>query len=49
MSLIHPCQLCAANPLDYLVEQQGLARNLAARPMEWVHCNYSETIKRAQA
>ena len=36
MSLIHPCQLSAANSLDYLIEQKRLARNLAARPPEWV-------------
>jgi hypothetical protein len=48
MSPIHPRQLRAANSLDYLVEQHHLARNLASRPTEWVHCNYSETIKRAQ-
>jgi hypothetical protein len=49
MSLIHPRQLPAANSLHYLVEQQRLARNLAHRPKEWLPCNYSETIKRAQA
>jgi hypothetical protein len=36
MSLIHPCQLSAANSLDYLVERQRHARNLAARSTEWM-------------
>jgi hypothetical protein len=49
MSLIHPCQLRAANSLDDLVEQQRLARNLVGRPTEWIPWNYRETIKRAQA
>jgi hypothetical protein len=49
MSLIHSPQLRAANALDNLVVQQRLARNLPARPQEWVPCNYPETIKRAQA
>jgi hypothetical protein len=49
MSLIHPRQLRAAISLDYLLEQQRLARNLAGRPAEWLPCNYPETIKRAQA
>ena len=49
MSLIHPRQLRAANSLDNLVEQQRLARNLSARPTEWVPYKYPETFKRAPA
>lgn len=48
MSLIYPCPLRTANTLDYLVERQRLARNLAARPRECVPWNHSETIERAQ-
>ena len=48
MSLIPPCQLCAANSLDYLIGQQRLARHLAGGPAERVPWNYRETIKGAK-
>jgi hypothetical protein len=38
MSLIHTCQLCGANSFDYLVELQRHARELAAKPAEWMPC-----------
>jgi hypothetical protein len=44
MSLIHTCQLCGANSFDYLVELQRHARELAARPAEWMPWNYRETL-----
>jgi hypothetical protein len=34
--LIHTCQLCGANSFDYLVELQRYAKELAARPAEWM-------------
>jgi transposase len=46
MSLIHTCQLCGANSFDYLVELQRHARDLAARPTEWMPWNYRETLAR---
>jgi hypothetical protein len=46
--LIHPCQLSAANSLEYLVEQQRHARNLAARSTEWMSWNHRETIERVR-
>ena len=46
MSLIHTCQLCGANSFDYLVELQRHARELAARPAEWMPWNYRETLAR---
>lgn len=44
MSLIHTCQLCAANSFDYLIELQRHARELAARPSEWMLWNYRDTL-----
>ena len=46
VSLIHRGQLCGANFLDYLVELQRHARELAACPAEWVPWNYRETLAR---
>jgi len=46
MSLIHTCQLCGANSFDYLVELQRHAKELAARPAEWMPWNYRETLAR---
>ena len=45
MSLIHTCQLCDVNSFDYLVELQRHARELAARPAEWMPWNYRETLE----
>jgi transposase len=47
MSLIHTCQLCAANFFDYLIELQRHARELAARPSEWMPWNYRDTLAQA--
>jgi len=47
MSLIHTCQLCGANSLDYLVELQRQAEDLAANAAEWMPWNYRETLTRA--
>ncbi|MGP8173391.1 MAG: IS66 family transposase [Terracidiphilus sp.] len=44
MSLIHTCQLCGANSFDYLIELQRHARELAARPAEWMPWNYRNTL-----
>jgi transposase len=49
MSLIHTCQLCGANSLDYLTELQRHARQLAIDPAGWMPWNYRETIERAGA
>ena len=40
MSLIYTCQLCGANPFDYLTELQRHASALAARPRDWMPWNY---------
>jgi transposase len=47
MSLIHTCQLCAVNSLDYLIELQRHAQELAAQPAGWTPWNYRETLARA--
>jgi transposase len=44
MSLIYTCQLCEANPLDYLSELQRHASALAARPQDWMPWNYQATL-----
>ncbi len=49
MSLIHTCQLCGANPFDYLTELQRHASDLALRPHEWMPWNYRETLERLRA
>ena len=40
MSLIYTCQLCQANPFDYLTELQRHATALAASPQDWMPWNY---------
>jgi hypothetical protein len=44
MSLIYTCQLCGANPFDYLTELQRHAPQVAAHPQNWMPWNYRETI-----
>jgi transposase len=46
MSLIHTCELNEANPFDYLTELQRHARELEAKPSEWMPWNYRETLAR---
>ncbi|MBV9309048.1 MAG: IS66 family transposase [Acidobacteriaceae bacterium] len=48
MSLIHTCELNAANPFDYLTELLWHADELAASPDDWMPWNYRETIARLQ-
>jgi hypothetical protein len=40
MSLIYTCQLCGANPFDYLTELQRHAAALVAAPQDWMPWNY---------
>jgi transposase len=44
MSLIHTCELCGANPFDYLTELQHHATELAQTPSRWMPWNYRETL-----
>jgi hypothetical protein len=48
MSLIHTCELCGANPFDYLTELQRHAQALAASPSEWMPWNYREKLARTE-
>ena len=48
MSLIHTCQLCGVNSFDYLVQLQRHARELVARPSEWMPWNYRETLTQVE-
>ena len=48
MGLIHTCELCGANPFDYLTELQLHAQELAASPSEWMPWNYRETLARGE-
>jgi len=44
MSLIHTCELCGANPFDYLTELARHADQLAANPQRWMPWNYREAL-----
>jgi transposase len=44
MSLIHTCQLCGANPCDYLTELQNHAAELSASPARWMPWNFCEAL-----
>ncbi len=44
MSLIHTCELCEANPFEYLTELQRHAAELAATPATWMPWNYREHL-----
>ncbi len=45
MSLIHSCELCGANPFDYLTELQRHAVELKT-PSDWMPWNYRDTLQR---
>lgn len=47
MSLIHTCQLCGANPWDYLTELQNRTTEMSANPARWMPWNYRETLSAA--
>jgi hypothetical protein len=42
MSLIHTCQLCGANPFDYLTQLQKHSEELCRRPEQWMPWNYRD-------
>jgi transposase len=44
MSLIHTCELCEANPFDYLTEIERHAGELAANPQDWMPWNFRQTL-----
>jgi transposase len=49
MSLIHSCELCGANPFDYLTELQRHTAELKSKPADWMPWNYRDTFQRANA
>ena len=49
MSLIHTCELCSANPFDYLTQLQRHAGELARNPSEWMPWNYQTALEPAGA
>jgi transposase len=44
MSLIYTCELCGANPFDYLTEIERHADQLALNPGRWMPWNYHQTL-----
>ena len=44
MSLIHTCELCGANPFDYLSALQRHTGRLSAKPAAWMPWNYRERV-----
>ncbi len=46
MSLIHTCELCGANPFDYLTELQQHVAELKSKPSDWMPWNYRYTLQR---
>jgi hypothetical protein len=46
MSLIHTCELCGADPFDYLTELQKHADDLAKSAQDWMPWTYRETLLR---
>ena len=44
MSLIYTCELCGANPFDYLTELERHASELATSPHRWMPWNYRQTL-----
>lgn len=40
MSLIHTCNLCGANPFDYLIQLQKHSEELRQKPGDWMPWNY---------
>jgi len=44
MSLIYTCELCGANPFDYLTELERHADELATNPGGWMPWNYHQTL-----
>ena len=49
MSLIYTCQLCGANPFDYLTKLQRHRRELFRTPSEWMPWNYRNALERGVA
>ena len=46
MSFIHTCELCNANPFDYLTELKRHCDEAATNPCGWMPWNYRQTLDR---
>jgi len=44
MSLIHTCELCSANPFDYLVALREHSDEVKAQPDRWMPWNYERAV-----
>jgi len=44
MSLIGTCELCGANPFDYLTELDRHATEAALNPAAWMPWNYRQSL-----
>jgi len=44
MSLIYTCELCGANPFEYLTTLQHHADQIAQTPEHWMPWKYAETL-----
>ena len=47
MSLIHTCELCGANPFEYLNEIQDHHSETQRHPEHWMPWNYKSAAQRA--
>jgi hypothetical protein len=45
MSLIHTCELCGANPFDYLTELDRYTGEAGVNPQDWMPWNYREMLE----
>jgi transposase len=46
MSLIHTCELCGADPFDYLVALLKHPEQITRAPGDWMPWNYQDTLQR---
>ena len=44
MSLIYTCQLCGANPFEYLQALQRHAEQVEQQPQQWLPWNYARQL-----
>ena len=45
MSLIHTCELCKADPFDYLTQLQIHSREMTENPRDWLPWNYRDNLQ----
>ena len=49
MSLIHTCELCSANPFDYLVALRENSSEVKCRPDRWMPWNYEAAVSEVKS